>query len=100
MDMYIRKQTNPKYSNRIDKEEVKRLYKQHEILKISLNDQLDNFYNKCKSNRFFKHDVTYFFHAEYLSVEELQNYQTKYHKWLVRQHDSELAAAKLRKSFI
>lgn len=90
MDLFIRKQTNPKYSNRIDKEEVIRMYKQREIHKISLNDQLEDFYSKCKNNRFRKHEVTYFFHAEYLSIDELQNYQTKFHKKLVRQHDSEI----------
>ena len=76
MDMYIRKKTNPKYSNRIDKEEVKRLYKKLEIPNISLNDQLEDFYIKCSDNRFLKHEVVYFFHAEYLSIDELQNNQT------------------------
>ena len=93
MDMYIRKQTNPKYSNRIDKEEVKRLYKRRETHKISLNDQLEDFYTKCIENRFRKHEVVYFFHTEYLSIDELQNYQTKFHKSLVRQHDSEITKA-------
>ena len=80
MDMYIRKPTNPDYSNRIDLEEVKRLYKQREHFKISLNDQLENFYNRCKSNRFFKHEVTYFFHAECLQIDELQQYQTRFYE--------------------
>ena len=84
--MYIRKQTNPGHSNRIDKEEVKRLYQQREAYKISLNDQLEIFYNKCKCNRFFQHEVTFFFHAEYLSENELKQYQTKFHKTLIRNH--------------
>ena len=85
-DMYIRKQTNPGHSNRIDKEEVKRLYQQRETYTISLNDQLEIFYNKCKCNRFFKHEMAYFFHAEYLSENELKQYQTKFHKTLTRKH--------------
>ena len=88
---YIRKQTNPNHSNRIDKEEVKGLYQQRDIYTISLNDQLEYFYNKCKNNRFFKHEVTYFFHAEYLSVDDLQQYQTKFHKTLIQQHDKDVA---------
>ena len=91
MDMYIRKQTNPHYSNRIDKEEVKALYNQRDTYTITLNDQLENFYNKCKNNRFFKHEVTYFFHAEYLPVKDLQQYQTKFHKSLIQQHDKDVA---------
>ena len=86
-DMYIRKQTHPGYSNRIDKEEVKRLYQQREAYKISLNDQLEIFYNKCKINRFLKHEVTYFFHAEYLYENELKQYQTKFHKNLIRKQN-------------
>ena len=89
MDMYSRKQTNPQYSNRIDKEEVIRLYQQREKHKISLNDQLENFYNKCKNNRFFKHEVAYFFHAELLPVDELQQYQNKFHQNLIRQNEAD-----------
>ena len=89
----ISAETNPYYSNRIDKDEVERLYQQREQYTISLNDQLENFYNKCKKNRFFKHEVTYFFHAEYLSDEELKQYQTKFHKALIRQHDKDIAKA-------
>ena len=89
--MYIRKQTNPNYSNRIDKEEVKRLYKKREIHTISLNDQLESFYNKCTNNRFRKHEVTYFFHAENLSFDELESYQTKFRKSSIRLHDSEVS---------
>ena len=85
MDMYIRKLRNPRFFNRIDKEEVKGLYQQRDTLTISLNDQLEHFYNKCKNNRFFKQEVTYFFHAEYLSEDDLQQYQTKFHKTLIQQ---------------
>ena len=90
MDLYIRKQTNPKYSNRIDKEEVLGLYQQREFHKISLNNQLEDFYSRCKNNRFRKHEVTYFFHTECLSIDELQNYQTQFHKSLVRDYASEI----------
>ena len=61
MDMHFRKQTDPQHSNRIHKREVKELYEQSDTYKISLNDQLENFYTKCNSNRFFKHEVTFFF---------------------------------------
>ena len=91
--MYIRKQTNPKHSNRIDKEEVKRLYQQRETHKISLNDQLDIFYKKCKSNQFLKHEVTYFFHTEYLLEEVLKQYKTKYHNTLIQKHENEIVKA-------
>ena len=91
MDMYIRKKINPHYTNRVDKEEVKGLYQQRDIYTISLNDQLEHFYNKCKNNQFFKHAVTYFFHAEYLSVDDLQQYQTEFHKTLIQQHDKDIA---------
>ena len=92
-DMYIRKQTNPIHSNRIDKAEVKQLYQQRDIYTISLNDQLEIFYNKCKNNRFFKHEVTYFFHTEHLSDDELNQYKTKFHKTLIRQNNKDMAKA-------
>ena len=91
--MYIRKQTNPRNCNRIDNEAVIRLYQQREIHTISLNDQLENFYSKCKNNRFFKHEVAYFFHAEYLSENELKQYQTKFHNNLIRNHEEEIVKA-------
>ena len=88
MDMYIRKHTNPRYSNRIDIEEVKRLYKRREHHKISMNDQLEKFYHKCKNNKFFKHEVTYFFHAECLQVDELEQYQTRFYQMLMQRHEA------------
>ena len=88
--MYIRKQTNPKYSNRIDTEEVKRLYKQREHYKISLNDQLEIFYNRCKNNRFFKHEVTYFFHAECLQADKLQQCQIRFFESLMQRYKTDL----------
>lgn len=96
MDMYIRKQIPSTlfqlhHSNRIDKEEVKGFYQQRDTYTISLNDQLEHFYNKCKNNRFFKHEVTYFFHAECLLVDELQQYQTKFHKTLIQHYDKNIA---------
>ena len=97
MDMYIRKQTNPHYSNRIDKEEVKALYNQRDTYTISLNDQLEHFYNKCKNNRVFKHKVTYFF-MQNIS-DDLQRYQTKFHKTLIQQHDKDTAKGIAEVSF-
>ena len=73
--MYTRKQTNPREANRIDKDEVKRLYKGRGSHKISLNDQLENFYTKCKCQRLLQHEVVYFFHTEQLEVDELEKYQ-------------------------
>ena len=76
--MYTCKQNNPKYSNQKDREIVKGLYKQDENFKISLNDQLEVFYSKCLNNRFRKHEVIYFFHAESFSSHELEDYQTNH----------------------
>ena len=78
MDMYTRKQTNPREANRIHKDEVKELYKGRGSHKISLNDQLENFYTKCKYQRLFHHEIAYFFHAEQLEVDELEEYQKKF----------------------
>ena len=78
MDMYTRKQTHPSESNRIDREEVTRLYKQKEIFKISLNDQLDSFYEKCRTNQFPGHEVAFFFHAELLTSNEFKQYHKRY----------------------
>ena len=97
LDLYIRKQTNPYHSNRIAEAEVKSLYIQSEMHKISLNDQLENFYNKCKSNRFFKHEVAYFFHAEHLTDDELRKYQTRFQKLIFDQYDSQIAKDSLRR---
>ena len=100
MDMHFRKQTNPQYSNRIHKFEVEGLYQQKNIYKISLNDQLENFYNRCKSNRFVKHEVAYFFHAELLSDEELQKYQTKFYESVMCQYESKIIFRRVKESFI
>ena len=70
MDMNIRRQANPRVSNRIDLQEVKNLYKQEETYKISLNDQLETFYEKCKINDLIGHEVAYYFHTELLSPDE------------------------------
>ena len=88
MDMFIRKETNPQHANRISDIEVKRLYEQSATHTISLNDQLENFYNKCKNNRFLRHEVAYFFHAEHLSYDELQKYQMRFQKLIFDQYDS------------
>ena len=76
--MYTRKQTNPREANRIDKDEVKRLYNGRGSHKISLNDQLENFYTKCKCQRLLQHEVAYFFHTEQLEVDELDEYQKRF----------------------
>ena len=70
MDMNIRRQMNPRVSNRIDLQEVKNLYNQKEIYKISLNDQLEGFYEKCATNESIGHEVAYYFHTELLSPDE------------------------------
>ena len=70
MDMNIRRQTNPRVSNRIDLQEVKNLYNGQETYKISLNDQLEDFYEKCTANRSTRHEVAYYFHTELLSPDE------------------------------
>ena len=90
----ISAETNPYYSNRIDKDEVERLYQQREQYTISLNDQLENFYDKSKNNRFFKHEVTYFFDAECLSDNELMQYQTKFHKNLKQRNNEDIFQAR------
>ena len=70
MDMNIRRQTNPSVSNRIDLQEVKSLYNEQETYKISLNDQLEDFHEKCIANRSTGHEVAYYFHTELLSPDE------------------------------
>ena len=65
--------------------------------RISLNNDLEAFYRKCKSrnNRFSRNEVTFFFHAELLSAEEFEEYheQTKiletqeYHLKVTRSND-------------
>ena len=52
---------------------MKLLYQQGGEYEISLNDQLENFYNQCRINRFFDHEVTYFFHTENLTIEIEKN---------------------------
>ena len=76
--MYTRKETNPNHSNRIDLSEVKRLYQRRGSHKISLNDQLENFYIACKSQRVFDHEVVYYFHTEHLEPNELEEYQKRF----------------------
>ena len=70
MDMNIRRQPSCRASNRIDTEEVKSLYKEQKAYKISLNDQLDAFYEKCRDGELSGHEIAYYFHTELLSPEE------------------------------
>ena len=70
MDMNIRRQPNCRVSNRIDTQEVKNLYKEQKTYKISLNDQLEAFYEKCRDNELSGHEISYYFHTELLSPEE------------------------------
>ena len=62
-------------TSRIVSEDVHDLYAQtRQGWKISLNNDLEAFYGKCKSNEFLKNELAYFFHAELLSPEEIQTY--------------------------
>ena len=66
MDLNIRQQPNCRVSNRIDTQEVKNLYKEQETYKISLNDQLEAFYDKCRDGGLTGHEISYYFHTELL----------------------------------
>lgn len=70
MDMNIRRQPSCRASNRIDTEEVKNLYKEQKAYKISLNDQLETFYEKCRDGGLTGHEISYYFHTELLPPEE------------------------------
>ena len=70
MDMNIRRQPSGRASNRIDTQEVKNFYKEQKAYKISLNDQLEAFYEKCRDGSLSDHQIAYYFHTELLSPEE------------------------------
>ena len=64
----------------MSEETVKDYYKQKERCKISLNDQLDDFYEGCKNNT-IRRECAYYFHAERLNPEEVTESQKKYEKF-------------------
>ena len=55
------------FLNRVNAEEVKRKYNSNQV---SLNDDLDIFYNKVLVNESFDHEMKWIFHTELLSSEE------------------------------
>ena len=61
--------------SRIVTEDVNDLYAQtNRSWKISLNNDLEAYYEKCMANGFSKNEFVYFFHAELLSAKEFEAY--------------------------
>ena len=51
---------------RTDFQGVKNLYKKNRTYTVSLNDQMDLFYEKCRDDELTHHEVAHYFHAELL----------------------------------
>ena len=59
------------------------LYKQKQRLKISLNDQLEDFYENCKNSNIIE-ECVYYYHTKRLDSEELQLSKTRFEKFRSR----------------
>ena len=59
------------------------LYKQKQRLKISLNDQLEDFYENCKNSKIIE-ECVYYYHTKRLDSEELQLSKTRFEKFRSR----------------
>ena len=69
---------SPKTGILVSEETIKDYYKQEKRLKISLNDQLDNFYESCNNNT-ITDEFSYYFHTKRLNSVELKDSQRKFH---------------------
>ena len=90
MDMNIRRQPSGRASNRIDTQEVKNLYKEQNTYKISLNDQLEAFYEKCRDGQLSGHEIAYYFHAELLPPDEFAACHAKVELKETQKHINEI----------
>lgn len=78
MKLNFRQSTNPSTCYRFDGQEIEMLYSRQRILKISMGDQLDDFYEKCILNDVSGHEVNYYFHTERLSPTEFMTYRNRF----------------------
>ena len=78
MKLNFRQSTNPSTCYRFDGQEIEMLYSRQRNLKISMGDQLDNFYEKCILNDVSGHEVNYYFHTERLSPTEFMTYRNRF----------------------
>lgn len=65
--------------NQISKSEVKRLYHQKRYIKISFNDQLDSFYEKCLLKEVGT-GMVHFFHTEKLKSDQSSSFADEFFK--------------------
>ena len=75
MEMRIGRRTKPSKGNKIHSNDVNQLYKNEH--KMSLNDQLDIFYENCLKDS-VRNEVVYIYHAPLLTTNDFFIFQDKY----------------------
>ena len=70
---------------RTDVEGVKNLYNKQGTYTVSLNDQMELFYEKCKDDELTQHEVAYYFHAELLPLQLEEKFRDKKNKFIFKE---------------
>ena len=70
---------------RTDVEGVTNLYNNQGTYTVSLNDQMELFYEKCRDDELTQHEVTYYFHAELLPLKLEEKFRDKKNKFIFKE---------------
>ena len=70
---------------RTDVEGVKNLYNKQGTYTVSLNDQMELFYEKSKDDELTQHEVAYYFHAELLPHKLEEKFRDRKNKFIFKE---------------
>ena len=85
MDLNIRYLRDSAVPFRTDVQGVKNLYNKQGTYTVSLNDQMELFYEKCKDDELTQHEVAYYFHAELLPLQLEEKFRDKKNKFIFKE---------------
>ena len=68
-----------------DVQYVKNLYNNQGTYTVSLNDQMELFYEKCRDDELTQHEVPYYFHAELLPLKFEEKFRDKKNKFIFKE---------------
>ena len=77
---------------RTDFQGVKNLYNKKRTYTVSLNDQMDLFYEKCRDDELTQHEVAYYFHAQLLPPDKCALYYEEFEPKETLKHNNEIAS--------
>jgi len=77
MELRVSSGTSPSMGMRIDQFQVRELYRQQTAIRMSFNNQLDEFHERSGN---INYDVCYFFLAELMREKELETYKRRFNE--------------------